>query len=334
MWLKSKKPPRVIVYIIADVLVLLTVLSVFGWIGLVPKKSLSALSQSTKSAEAEMLSATPSPESPSATPTATPTASPVPATGDFSSTFARAVVKEDADFIYRSDDYVITVDEVYVGEAVALVADVYIRDIHSLKTAFAFNSFKGIYAKNEDILELCKRNNAIFAVSGDFISIREDGTVIRNGEILQMNKYNDICVLRTDGTMSVYGLRGITRDQLSDGTVWQAWCFGPNLLDENGNAKEVLHNLMRLNPRCAIGYYEPGHYCFVIVDGRQKYYSVGMTLTELSSFMASLGCKVAYNLDGGQTAQMVLDEALVNMPANGGRKVGDIIYIEKADDHQ
>jgi len=68
------------------------------------------------------------------------------------------------------------------------------------------------------------------------------------------------------------------------------------------------------------------------VDGRQANYSDGMTLTELSTFMAGLGCKSAYNLDGGQTAQMVLDGNLVNMPANGGRKVGDIIYIERADD--
>jgi exopolysaccharide biosynthesis protein len=78
-----------------------------------------------------------------------------------------------------------------------------------------------------------------------------------------------------------------------------------------------------------IGYYEPGHYAFVIVDGRTKYYSEGMTFTEVSAFMAELGCKVAYNLDGGQSAQMVLEDNLVNMPANGGRRVGDIIYLER-----
>lgn len=334
MWFKRKSPPRWVVYVIADVMLLLFVSSAVAWIGYAPDQRLTSRSPAPSAATAAVQNVSPTPEAPDATPTPTPTASPVPKLGDFSSTFERAVVNEDADFVYRSDDYIITVDEIYVGEAVALVADVYIRDIHSLKTAFAFNSFKGIYAKNQDILELTESCNAIFSISGDFVSIREDGTVIRNGEILQMNKYNDICVLRLDGTMSVYGLHGITREELSDGNVWQAWCFGPNLLDENGKAREIQHHLMRLNPRCAIGYYEPGHYCFVIVDGRQKYYSAGMTLSELSSFMESLGCKVAYNLDGGQTAQMVLDDALVNMPANGGRKVGDIIYIVKAGDPQ
>ena len=33
------------------------------------------------------------------------------------------------------------------------------------------------------------------------------------------------------------------------------------------------------NPRSCIGYYEPGHYCFVIVDGRQKQ-SAGVTLRD------------------------------------------------------
>ena len=59
-----------------------------------------------------------------------------------------------------------------------------------------------------------------------------------------------------------------------------------------------------------------------------------MTLTELSAFMASLGVKAAYNLDGGQTAQMVLEDNLVNMPANGGRRVGDIIYLERTEPKQ
>lgn len=331
MRLKKSSPPRVYVYIIADILALLTALIIIEYMGTYPNKWLWTPALSPTIPNVTQQTATASPEAPILTPTVSPKATPTPVIGDFSDAFTRAKINDEADFVYRSDDYLITVEECYVGDAVAFVADVYIRDIHSLKTAFAFNSFKGNYSKNEEFTELCARSKAILAVSGDFVSIREDGTVIRNGEVLQTNKFNDICVLKVDGTMSVYGLRGITRDELTNGGVWQTWCFGPNLLDKDGNAIDIQHKLMRLNPRCAIGYYEPGHYCFVIVDGRQKYYSIGMTLTELSSFMASLGCKVAYNLDGGQTSQMLLDDAIVDMPANGGRKVGDIIYIERAD---
>lgn len=57
----------------------------------------------------------------------------------------------------------------------------------------------------------------------------------------------------------------------------------------------------------------------------------GCTLDELSKLFESLGCSVAYNLDGGQSSVMVWDggSVTVNMPAGGGRAVGDIIYISK-----
>ena len=63
------------------------------------------------------------------------------------------------------------------------------------------------------------------------------------------------------------------------------------------------------------------------MDGRDEDYSLGMTMTDLSDFMHSLGCTVAYNLDGGQTACMVFMDRTVNRPAGGGRKSSDILFI-------
>lgn len=86
--------------------------------------------------------------------------------------------------------------------------------------------------------------------------------------------------------------------------------------------------LMPANPRAAIGYFEPGHYCFVLVDGRRaETYSAGMRLEALSQLFYDLGCKQAYNLDGGQSAVMVFDGKVVNQPVGGGRPVSDIVYI-------
>jgi len=325
-------PPRAIIYVLFDLLALIlafavlalttyaplqqTVSSVF----IMPSQTVSPLADPD-----EPQSSTPQ-TVPTVSPTPEPTPTPVP--GDFSDAFSRASIPEGMDYVYRGQDYLIGIEEYYVDNAVLFVADVYVRDVHLIKTAFANGSFKGRSSRYENIVSLCEDNNALFGVSGDYVSIREDGVVIRNGELLQKSKYTDILVLYVDGTMAVYSPREKTIQELTDGSVWQTWCFGPNLLDKNGQAMEINHKLMRNNPRCAIGYYEPGHYAFVVVDGRTKYYSEGMTLTALSTFMADLGCKVAYNLDGGQTAQMVLEDNLVNMPANGGRRVGDIIYLE------
>jgi len=102
--------------------------------------------------------------------------------------------------------------------------------------------------------------------------------------------------------MKIYQPEALNIQTLIQTGAYQSWIFGPSLLDENGKAKKdflTWSYIRELHPRTAIGYYEPGHYCFVVVDGRQKDYSRGMFLEELSQLFEQLGCKVAYNLDGG-----------------------------------
>lgn len=337
MPVRKNSPPRVLVMVLADVLALILVLAIIALFALPSGRAFTArvfAAPEQTQTPADSTASSDAASAPTVSLPPTPEPTPTPAPGDFSAAFAKAELAEGMDYVYRSEDYLIGIEEEYVDDAVLFVADVYVRDVHAIKTSFAYGEFKGERSKYENILDLCLETSAVFAVSGDYVGIREDGVVIRNGELLQKNKYSDLCVLYVDGTMAVYGPRDKTVAELTDGSVWQTWCFGPNLLGENGEALEINHKLMKANPRCAIGYYEPGHYCFVVVDGRQKYYSTGMTLTELSAFMASLGVKAAYNLDGGQTAQMVLEDNLVNMPANGGRRVGDIIYLERTEPKQ
>lgn len=69
------------------------------------------------------------------------------------------------------------------------------------------------------------------------------------------------------------------------------------------------------HPRTALGYYSPGHYCFVVVDGRQSGYSSGILLKDLGTLMEQLGCTLAYNFDGGASSQMVVNNALLNRPS-------------------
>ena len=52
-----------------------------------------------------------------------------------------------------------------------------------------------------------------------------------------------------------------------------------------------------------------------------------MTIKQLPHTNDAHGCKAAYNQDGGQTAVMIFDGKKVNTPADGGRKISDIVYI-------
>jgi len=138
-------------------------------------------------------------------------------------------------------------------------------------------------------------------------------------------------VLYRDGVMKTFEVGTYDSEEIIAQDPWQSWQFGPALLDENGEPKtEFNSELKEINPRCAFGYYEPGHYCFVVVDGRNELYSMGATLRELAEIMHTLGCTAAYNMDGGNSAQMEFNGKTVNQNY-GGRPIGDIIYFRAAD---
>jgi exopolysaccharide biosynthesis protein len=200
------------------------------------------------------------------------------------------------------------------------------RSIEFFNTAFADGDYgQGI---RDDVVDMAKESSAIFAVSGDYYGARNSGLVIRNGNLYRDSMSdNDICILYADGTMKTFSPSEFSLDDAIAAGAYQSWTFGPKLLVNGMPARDFNSTVEGKNPRCAMGYYEPGHYAFVLVDGRQKGYSEGMTLTELAALFYSLGCKEAYNLDGGQSAMMVFMNELVNRPTGGGRKISDIIYI-------
>jgi exopolysaccharide biosynthesis protein len=141
---------------------------------------------------------------------------------------------------------------------------------------------------------------------------------------------SDVCVLYSDGTMATYAPDELDIDQIVADGAYQAWTFGPMLLDADGNPLDSYNTSRRLagqNPRSGIGYYEPGHYCFVVVDGRDEGYSAGVTMAEFAAIFQDLGCQTAYNLDGGKSAVMTYNDQVVNQPDSGGRTVSDCILI-------
>ena len=50
-------------------------------------------------------------------------------------------------------------------------------------------------------------------------------------------------------------------------------------------------------------------------------------MVQLSQLFESLGCKAAYNFDGGQSSVMTFMGEVYNQPANGGRSNSDLFYV-------
>lgn len=238
----------------------------------------------------------------------------------------------DGEIIQTENNYIsqqmnISIEMIQEKNLTYYVADIYLRDYADLMTAFAMDIYGKAFV--DDTLDMAIDNNSILAISGDYYGNGEDGLVIRNGMLYRNDANSDVLVMYLDGTMATYTEDEFDINSIIENGAYQAWSFGPMLLD----AGKVMYtfdassHVLKSNPRCGIGYFEPGHYCFIVVDGRQPGYSEGVTLQEFSQIFYNLGCEVAYNMDGGKSAVMVFMGEVVNQPANGGREINDIVYI-------
>ena len=86
----------------------------------------------------------------------------------------------------------------------------------------------------------------------------------------------------------------------------QIWSFGPAVMDYDGNPRtsfpSFYDGIKNNPPRAALGYFDPGHYCFIAVESK-------------------------LNRSRGKTAQMAFGTVLVNKVLAGGRVCSDYLTI-------
>lgn len=216
------------------------------------------------------------------------------------------------------------------------VADVTLADASTLRSAFANNQFgQNIIAKTS---EIAAANDAVFAINGDYYGFRDTGIVIRNGVVYRDEPARTGLAFYTDGTVELYDETDTNAQALLDAGVWNTLSFGPALVADGAVISGIddveidtnfgNHSVQGSHPRTAVGVIDENHLVFVVVDGRDKGYSRGATMTELAQIMVDLGATTAYNLDGGGSSTMYFGGEVINQPSNGGeRGTSDILYI-------
>lgn len=240
---------------------------------------------------------------------------------------------------YSSHDIYISLKSYDEGEGVIpspyTVADIYVRDIRCLQSYFAGGKYIPT-GHGEHILSLMEKSGAILASNGDYYSMQQGSAVLRNGILYRYPIADyDVFILYNDGSMKTIRKKTVKTKAGWDEAfqnAWQVWCFGPSLLDENGvpytdlraNLFDVVSNR---NPRTGLGYFEPGHYCIIVVDGRSDT-ARGASIEEFASIFESLGCKQAYNLDGGGSSVMAFNGAVITNQSIL-RKLPDIVMVSE-----
>ena len=236
-------------------------------------------------------------------------------------------------YSYSDENITLTITQYREHDTTIHVADVLLTSPSLLKTAFA----QGSYGRNitEKTSIMAEDSNAILAINGDYYGSRQRGYVMRNGVAYRDSSmgYEALAIMADGSFRVVQEDETPLRDLAEDGAV-HVFSFGPALVVDGKvtvTREDEVGKAMADNPRTAIGVIEPGHYIFLVSDGRTRQ-SEGLTLLQLAEFMQSLGVTTAYNLDGGGSSTMVFLGEVLNSPTTNGRKitersVSDIVYI-------
>ena len=221
-----------------------------------------------------------------------------------------------------------------------------VADPSQIRTAMSYDSYdKKDYVKAET---MAKHVNAIAAVNGDFFKYHYNvGYVVRQGVFYRdmLNGERDLLIIDQNGDFHTVlaatsdATAAYLKEMEAQGlSAINTFTLGPVLVNdgvavdikETSTAKNGEFQYRYPQQRVAICQLGELEYAIVEIYGKTDS-SAGTTLQELADFIAYQfpECKVAYNLDGGGSTNVVLDgEKIHKTPGN--RKISDILYFASA----
>ena len=194
---------------------------------------------------------------------------------------------------------------------------------------------------------MARRMNAVLAINGDycapFTGKQKDKYVLRQGTVYRDSTDPSLDLLLIDEKGDFHVIQGSSEIESMDKTtvdgrkVINALQFGPALvIDGEKVADEILldraHSPHASEPDSGW----PQRMCIAQID-ELTYMALccrnGLTLVQLRDLAMSLAdCRVVYNLDGGESTQMIFLNSKYNNPkgSNNPRPITDILYFASA----
>ena len=252
-------------------------------------------------------------------------------------------IPEGSEVCYYLDDTILAITwKQAIDNCLYTVSEVKIADASQFRRFLS----GGEYGSEIQLLttEMASSVNAVVASSGDFYANRRHGVIVYDGLVQRCHsRYLETCYIDDKGDMSFSYL-----GELPDAEAAQAYvdennirfsiAFGPVLV-ENGVPRPrheysdyLLGSVDEDHSRIALCQRDELHY-FVVIAGQDSNYNCYrmITLAEFQKHVVEFGCKMAYTLDGGQTATLVMNNKLMNRVSyDSERHISDIIYFATA----
>lgn len=222
-----------------------------------------------------------------------------------------------------------------VGNVVYTFAEVKIADPSQFRRLLA----DGEYASGKQYVatEMATSVNAVLASNGDFYALRNKGIVVQDSQLLRADgRSMDSCLIDQNGDLRfVYAKELTTQEQIEafvqENGVRFSISFGPVLID-NGQLRRIpthypVGEANVSDSRAALCQLGELHYLLAAANPTTRK-GHGHTMAAFAQVLLNMGCQKVYNLDGGQSATLVLDDTLLNDVFQ--RKISDIIYFATA----
>ena len=187
--------------------------------------------------------------------------------------------------------------------------------------------------------EMAAEVNAVVASAGDFYRFRDFGAVVYQGQAKRVEgTYAETCYIDANGDMHfTYGGEVLKVEEVQafvdERNIQFSLAFGPILVDNYEVVPHTWYGVGEINEgyaRAALLQMDTLHYIVVTANTTGIYQEIP-TVAQFQKNVAATGCRMAYSLDGGQTATIVMNDELVNRPVYGQqRKISDIIYFATA----
>lgn len=195
-------------------------------------------------------------------------------------------------------------------------------------------------------------NNTIVynSLFGSYTGTNEYGMeyIVQKGKVIAINQANSY--IPADGY--VISVHGTAQDAFKDVKIGDSISFADTMGTEFEGAKTVIGagpELLRNGtvhvtateeqfpsdiargraPRTAVGIKPDGKVILLVIDGRQSH-SIGATLAETAEMLQKFGAVNGYNLDGGGSSELVLQNETMNSPSDGSeRPVGSALLVTR-----
>ena len=231
---------------------------------------------------------------------------------------------------YEDETISVKIETTRAYDTTIMIARIKISDPSQIRTAMAarYGQTGGVFPN-----VVAKRANAVFAINGDYFNYRSTGYLVRQGKLYRSraDKNLDTLIIDENGDFTI--IKDPTKEavQAFEGTIVNSFNFGPALIIDGEKVLPVKIMEAGVNnqtQRMAIAQMGPLEYVCVATEGPENEGSVGLTIEELIDFMYDLGVKQAYNLDGGSSSAMILNNEKINaLSSRKNRPICDMIYF-------